>query len=726
MTKEPRAKSQEPCLAGRQARAKSQQPRAINLRNKRIMVTGGAGFLGTYVVQKLKERGCKDIFVPKIEDYDLVEMQAVKRVYQDAKPDIVIHLAAVLGGIGANQANPGKYFYDNLMIGVQMMEVGRQIGIEKFVALGTICFPEGTKIISNPSTVAIENIKLGQEVLTHDGTFQKVAKKFKRYYKGNLVKIKTSGMPELSVTPNHQFSVGRLEDKSLSWIRADELKIGDYLFTPLLSQTQKRDNKEFSEEFCELIGIFVAEGGVYLKDTEKRGSRGVVYFSFGDEEVLINRTKFLMEHFFKLKGHVNKMKGQKGYQLVYYHLPTARFFSKKCYSNVPFHSFNKIFPEETVCLPDTKLFSLLKGYFNGDGCFSISGGRRKVNFTTVSEKLVWQLKLMLNEIGIYSHIQERKHERYGFIGKRMISQRKAWSIWITGNEQIDYFFKRIKGKFSEKPKGFRGRFRKINEGYLVPIFDISKEQYYEGNVFNLEVENNHTYLAEGLVVHNCCYPKFTPVPFKEENLWNGYPEETNAPYGLAKKMLLVQSQAYRRQYGFNSIFLMPVNLFGPGDNFDPESSHVIPALIKKCFDAKSQEPCLAGRQARAKSPAWPTGRQEPTITVWGTGRPTREFLYVEDAAEGIVLATEKYNKSEPVNLGAGFEISIKDLVNLIAKLTGFKGKIIWDTTKPNGQPRRRLDTSKAEKEFGFKAKTKFEDGLKATISWYKNKIGIKK
>ncbi len=307
---------------------------------KRIMVTGGSGFLGNYVVQKLKDRGCKDIFIPKIEDYDLVQMEAVKKAYRDAQPNIVIHLAAVVGGIGANRENPGKYFYDNLMMGVQMMEVARQVGIEKFVALGTIC----------------------------------------------------------------------------------------------------------------------------------------------------------------------------------------------------------------------------------------------------------------------------------------------------------------------------------------------------------------------------SYPKFTPVPFKEENLWDGYPEETNAPYGLAKKMLLVQSQAYRRQYGFNSIFLMPVNLYGPGDNFDPQTSHVIPALIRKCLDAKSQEP-------RAN-------RHEPTITVWGTGRPTREFLYVEDAAEGIILATEKYNKSEPVNLGANFEISIRDLVNLIVKLIGFKGKIIWDASKPDGQPRRCLDTKKAEREFGFRAKTKIEDGLRKTIEWY--------
>jgi len=315
----------------------------INLENKRIVVTGGDGFLGKHLVSKLKSRGCQDIFIPRIEEYDLVQMDAVKRLYDHAKPDIVIHLAAQVGGIGANLNNPGKYFYDNLMMGVQLMEIGRQKGIEKFVALGTIC----------------------------------------------------------------------------------------------------------------------------------------------------------------------------------------------------------------------------------------------------------------------------------------------------------------------------------------------------------------------------AYPKFTPVPFKEENLWNGYPEETNAPYGLAKKMLLVQSQAYRQQYGFNSIFLLPVNLYGPGDNFNPETSHVIPALIRKCIDAQ-----------RGLSPSEARGTV-PELVVWGSGKPTREFLYVEDAAEAIILATERYDKSDPVNLGAGFEISIKDLVKLIVKLTGFKGKIIWDKSKPDGQPRRRLDTLKAYKEFGFQAKTNFEEGLKKTVEYYK-------
>lgn len=305
------------------------------LATKRILVTGGAGFLGRYVVRKLEERGCKEIFVPRSKDYNLVEMEAVKRLYRDVKPDIVIHLAAKVGGIGATGKKPGEFFYDNLMMGVQVMEQGRLSGVEKFVAIGTVC----------------------------------------------------------------------------------------------------------------------------------------------------------------------------------------------------------------------------------------------------------------------------------------------------------------------------------------------------------------------------AYPKNILIPFKEEELWNGYPEETNAPYGLAKKMTLVQAQAYRQQYGFNAIYLLPVNLYGPGDNFDPKYSHVIPALIRKCLEAIDED------------------RKE--IVAWGTGKPTREYLYVEDAAEGIVLATEKYNKPKPVNLGSGFEISIKDLVDLIVKLTGFKGQIIWDTSKPDGQPRRLFDSSRAEKEFGFKAKTGFEEGLVKTVEWYK-------
>lgn len=197
----------------------------------------------------------------------------------------------------------------------------------------------------------------------------------------------------------------------------------------------------------------------------------------------------------------------------------------------------------------------------------------------------------------------------------------------------------------------------------------------------------------------CAYPKFTPVPFKEEHLWDGYPEETNAPYGLAKKMLLVQSQAYREQYGFNSIYLLPVNLYGPRDNFNLETSHVIPALIRKMIDAEN--------------------RGEDEIVLWGDGSPTREFFYAGDAARGIVMAAERYNRSEPVNLGAGMEISIKDLAQLISELSGFSGRIVWDTSKPNGQPRRALDTTRAKEYFGFEAEMHFEEGLKRTIDWYR-------
>jgi GDP-L-fucose synthase len=250
------------------------------------------------------------------------------------------------------------------------------------------------------------------------------------------------------------------------------------------------------------------------------------------------------------------------------------------------------------------------------------------------------------------------------------------------------------------------------------------ELFYENAMMGIQVIHEaylrkvEKFVALGTI---CAYPKFTPVPFKEENLWNGYPEETNAPYGLAKKMMLVQSQAYRQQYGFNSIFLLPVNLYGPGDNFSFKSSHVIPALIRKIVEAMGGKKNALERfrdvNERNKRPA--RNQRDKPIVVWGTGKATREFLYVEDAAEGILLATEGYNKPDPVNLGAGFEISIKDLVELIVKLTGFKGEIIWDNSKPDGQPRRMLDTSKAQKEFGFKAKTGFEEGLKRTIEWYR-------
>ena len=229
--------------------------------------------------------------------------------------------------------------------------------------------------------------------------------------------------------------------------------------------------------------------------------------------------------------------------------------------------------------------------------------------------------------------------------------------------------------------------------------------FYDNAIMGLQLmeaarlEGTKKFVAIGTI---CAYPKFTPVPFKEENLWDGYPEETNAPYGLAKKMFLVQAQAYRQQYGFNAIYLLPVNLYGPRDEFSPKRSHVIPALIKKFIDGKE--------------------KNKDQVTVWGTGKASREFLYVKDAAEAILLAAEKYDKSNPVNIGVGFEITIKNLVNLIADLTDFEGKIVWDASKPDGQPRRKLDVSKAKEEFGFEAKTEFKEGLKKTISWCQHNL----
>lgn len=231
--------------------------------------------------------------------------------------------------------------------------------------------------------------------------------------------------------------------------------------------------------------------------------------------------------------------------------------------------------------------------------------------------------------------------------------------------------------------------------------------FYENAIMGIQlIESARRYAVEKTVVLGtiCAYPKFTPVPFREEDLWNGYPEETNAPYGLAKKMMLVQCQAYREQYGMNAVFVLPVNLYGPRDNFDLQSSHVIPALIRKCVEAIRD------------------GKDE--IVLWGDGSPTREFLYVEDAVQGILLATESYDKPAPVNLGSGMEISILNLATLIANMSGFKGKIVWDTSQPNGQPRRCLDVSLAEREFGFKAATPFEAGLRKTIDWYtSSKLG---
>ncbi len=293
----------------------------------------------------------------------------------------------------------------------------------------------------------------------------------------------------------------------------------------------------------------------------------------------------------------------------------------------------------------------------------------------------------------------------GFLGSHLVQKLKekgSKNIFIPTHDKFDLREKQDIIRMYEEAHPDILIHLAARVGGIGANMEYPGEVFYENLIMGIQLmEYARRYGVEKFVGLGtvCAYPKFTKVPFKEEDLWNGYPEETNAPYGLAKKMLLVQAQAYRKQYGFNAIYLLSVNLYGPGDNFHPEYSHVIPGIIRKCFEAIENK--------------------EDEIVLWGTGKPTREFLYVEDCAEAICLATEKYNKSEPLNIGSGLEISIKDLAKLIVELTGFKGRVTWDRAKPDGQPRRCLDTSNAQREFGFRAETDFKEGLKKTIDWYR-------
>ena len=300
----------------------------------------------------------------------------------------------------------------------------------------------------------------------------------------------------------------------------------------------------------------------------------------------------------------------------------------------------------------------------------------------------------------------------GFLGSFVIAklkERGATDIFIPHVENYDLTNRdSVKRLFDDTLEdGFDAKNIVIihlaaNVGGIGANREHPAEFFYDNLIMGVELMHQAwergvgKFVAIGTV---CAYPKFTPVPFREEDLWNGYPEETNAPYGLAKKMMLVQAQSYRQQYGFNAIYLLPVNLYGPGDNFNLQTSHVIPALIRKAIEAQE--------------------RSDSELVVWGDGSPTREFLYVEDAADGIVAAAEKYNGSEPVNLGSGYEISIKDLTEMIAHMTGFEGKLVWDVEKPNGQPRRGLDVSRAKEYFGWQAQVPFEVGMQRTIGWFK-------
>ncbi len=666
---------------------------------RKIVVTGGAGFLGRVLVQKLKDSGDVEVFVPRSRDYNLVEGADVSRMLNDARPEMVIHLAAVVGGIGHNQKNPGRFFYENLMMGTQLIEQSRLRGVKKFVAIGTVCFSPETKVSLAHGVKPISEVVIGDLVVSADGKLDPVTQTMSRDYRGKLKIIKLRGLPEIHVTPEHPFLTTKVAGENLVWKKACEIESEDFLLVPRLAETEKYDLENFSAELCELIGIYVAEGSVYLADTGERGSRGHLYFSFGEEPELIERTQYLMKKCFGLIGHVRKMPHQEGYQVSFYDLEAARFFVRECYTYAPYLSFNKRIPPYLIYLPKQKLAALFRGYFKGDGCYHEGAERRKISLTAVSEHLAWQLRSLLGELGVFALMYCRQREGESYIQERKVHVRDCWSIWVNGNEQIDYLLKIISGDLLEEPVGFRGRHRRIDRGYLTPVLNI-REIDYDGSVYNLEVDRSHTYLVNGIAVHNCAYPKFTPVPFKEDDIWNGYPEETNAPYGLAKKMMLVQAQSYREQYGFNAIYLLPANLYGPGDNFDLETSHVIPALIRKCVEARR--------------------KGQPFVDAWGTGRVSREFLFVEDCAEAILRAARVYDESEPVNIGTGSEIRISELAEMIARLSKFEGQIRWQSDRPDGQPRRQLDVTRAAEKFGFRAETSLEDGLRKTIDWYES------
>lgn len=689
----------------------------LDLSGKTILVTGGEGFLGHHLVPLLKAKSNK-VYTINHKDSDLLCISTVQEMYWNFRPNVIIHLAARVGGIQYNQLNPATLFYENLQMGINILHYGKEYNrangnmLEKFVCIGTVCFPEGTKIICNPSVQDIKDIRIGDRVLTDNGIFNKVTNTFRRAYNGTLVTVMARGVLPLSSTPNHKFKVMTRLGKSRNsrdwnkwseeWKSATELKIGDYLVVPTLAYTERVDNLLLTRELCELFGIFVAEGTAHFKDTGTEKRRGSVYFSFGNEPAFIKRTRELMKKYFHLQGCLRKIANQKGYQLNYYNIPLAMYFSKLFYSRYPHRSLNKIFPWEVLLSSDEKIIAALSGHFRGDGCFhKTAEGRISIIFSTISEELAWQIKLMLGEIGVYGHIHKRKHPKVGNIMGRKVRIHDSFSVRVNGNKQVKHLRKLLNFKHSALSNlvDYKARVCRKDGNYLTPIFRLQKRKYV-GDVYNLEVENRQTYCANGLVVHNCSYPKIPHIPFRESDLWNGFPEETNAAYGIAKKALLTMCQAYRQQYNMNCIYLIPINLYGEFDSFDDTRAHVIPMLVKRFLQAKEED--------------W------KEVEVWGTGNATREFMYAGNAAKAIIRATEVYDEPEPLNIGTGEETSIVVLAGTIADIIGYKGNIVFNNSMPDGQPRRVLDITRMLMELGIGDEfMSLENGLRKTIEWYK-------
>ena len=664
----------------------------INLKNKRITVTGGAGFLGKHLVAKLKERGCRNIFIPRSKDYDLVNMGAVKRLYSDAKPDIVIHLAGKVGGIGANRENPGKFFYDNLMIGVQMMEIGRQVGIEKFVAIGTICaYPKFTPVpfkeedlwdgypeeTNAPYGLAKKMLLVQSQAYRQQYGFNSIfllpvnlygpcfsqdTDVMTKYGIKNIKKIKTGDIV-YTLNPG-SFEIEESKVTATQQIQANEMfifknKSVDFRVTP--------DHKIF---YRTSTG-FVKRGADYFRTRAGR-KYGQITFAFHNSKrdgiypKQINLSNYIDEkHIYLPNGYVKD------------------FGSSAGNSSRPFPLKYKV-----------EDFAKFIGWYISEGSITQTGRQSfQIRITQWNKSYRFEIEQLLKSMNIpfgkdryafyfTSRIWKRFIDEH--IGRGAENKRIPDFVFLWHPKLLGIFFDSLmKGDGSKNGRKYTTKSKQLMMDFLQVSFlrGINVGSVSNDGCWRVSIRN---------------YKKNITVKYKDISI-----ERRNE-----KAYCITTDRNHIIYAGRNLKF----NWIGQCDNFDPETSHVIPALIKKCIDA--QRDCPRRGLTLKKGTV-------PEITVWGTGKATREFLYVEDAAEGIILATEKYNKPEPVNLGAGFEISIKDLVKFIIKLTGFKGKIIWDKTKPDGQPRRSLDVTTAFQEFGFKAKTSFKEGLRKTIKWYK-------
>jgi len=654
----------------------------VKLKDKRIVVTGGAGFLGRHLVARLKERGCKKIFVLRSKDYDLVQMPAIRKLYKEAQPDIVIHLAAKVGGIGANEANPGKFFYDNLMMGAQMMEVGRQRGIEKFVAIGTICcYPKFT-----PVSFKEENLWDGypEETNAPYGLAKKMLLVQSQAYR------KQYGFNSIFLLPVNLYGPCFSQDTDLMTKHGikniKEINTGDIVYTLNPKSFDIEESRVTATQQIPTNEMFI------FKNKS-------VDFRVTPDHKIFYRTS---------TGFVKRR---------------ADYFRKRLdrkYGQITFAFHNPknggVYPEQIILsrYTDKKHIYLPNGYVKDFGSSAGSSSKPyplKYKVEDFARFLGWYISEgSVSQIGKRSY-QIRITQRNKSYRPEIEQLLKSMDIPFGKDRYAFYFTSRVWRKFIEEHIGKGAGNKRIPEFVFLwhpRLLDILFKSLMKGD----GSKNGRKYTTKskqlmmdflqlaflsginvGSVSNDGCWrislrnhKKNITVKYKDINV-----ETVNE-----KAYCITTDRNHIIYAGRNLKF----NWIGQCDNFDPKTSHVIPALIKKCVDA--------------------TRKNEEKIIVWGTGRPTREFLYVEDAAEGIILATEKYNKSEPVNLGAGFEISIRDLAKLIAGLTGFKGHILWDKTKPDGQPHRCLDVSRAQRWFGFKAKTKFEEGLKNTIDWYRN------